>query len=273
MTSSDILFDTSQPRIMGVINVTPDSFSDGGKHFLFQDAINRADIMARIGADAIDIGGESTRPGSESINLEEELTRVVPVVAEISKRCKLPISVDTQKVGVAQEAVKAGACLINDIGGLRDNAMAEFIASEKIPVIIMHMKGNPKTMQEEAQYDDVIAEISAFFDEKIEICNKHKIKRFILDPGIGFGKTYEHNLMILRNLDKLKRPGVPLMIGHSNKAFIGKATGRDINSRLFGTVAVSALAIYNGADILRVHDVAPNKDAAIMARAIMVEGK
>ena len=272
MTSSEILFDTSQPRIVGVINVTPDSFSDGGRHFLLQDSLNRAELMVRVGADAIDIGGESTRPGSEPVSLAEELTRVIPLIDAIWQRYKIPISADTQKVEVAREAVKAGACMINDIGGLRNEEMAEFIAQENLTVVIMHMKGTPRTMQQIVQYDDVVAEIGKFFDEKISQCEKLGIKKFILDPGIGFGKSYEHNLQILRNLAKLKRQGIPLMIGHSNKAFIGKATGRDVESRLFGTVAVSALAIHNGADILRVHDVAPNHDAALMARAVLSEG-
>lgn len=272
MTSSDILFNNSEPRIVGVINVTPDSFSEKGRHFMLSDALSRAQTLVTVGVDAIDVGGESTRPGSEPVSVDEELTRVIPLIAAMAQNFKVPISVDTQKVEVAREAVKAGAAIVNDVSGLRDIAMAEFIAKNNIPVIIMHMKGVPKTMQDNPQYDDVIAEIGAFFDEKIDFCKKMGIKKFILDPGIGFGKSFEHNLQIINNLRKLKRDGIPLMIGHSNKAFIGRATGRDVESRLFGTVAVSALAVYNGADILRVHDVAPNRDAALMAHALLKEG-
>ena len=256
---------------MGVINTTPDSFSDGGRNFLLYDALSRAELMIRVDVDAIDIGGESTRPGSESVSINEELDRVVPVIEEVHKRYDVAISVDTRKPEVAQEALKAGACIINDIGGLRDKSMAELVALKGVPVIIMHMKGEPKTMQSNPQYDDVVTEIGKFFDEKIRQCEKVGIKQFILDPGIGFGKTFEHNLAILNNLEKLKRPGIPLLVGHSSKAFIGKVTGRDIDSRLYGNVAVSAIAVYHGADILRVHDVVANRDAALIAKAISLE--
>jgi dihydropteroate synthase len=271
MASADILFDNSYPRIIGILNITPDSFYDGGQSFLFQDAMNRASILVRVGADAIDIGGESTRPGSDPVSLDEELNRIIPVVEAISKRFDICISVDTRKPQVAIQAINYGAHVINDVGGLRDEAMLSFITESGVPVIIMHMHGEPATMQTKPLQGDVIEEINKFFDSRVELCRNRGINRFILDPGIGFGKTYEQNLLIIKNLSMLKKKNIPLLVGHSNKAFIGKITGREADARTYGTCAVTALAIYNGADIVRVHEIVSAQDAATIAQAIKQE--
>ncbi|MBU1023411.1 dihydropteroate synthase, partial [bacterium] len=220
MATADILFDNSIPRIMGIFNVTPDSFSAGGKNFSFQDAIDNIARMVDEGADAVDIGGESTRPGSTPVSLDEELARVIPMVEAISRRFDVCISVDTQKPQVARESVNAGAHIINDVGGLRDEQMSAFIAESKTPVIIMHMHGEPSTMQLNPLGNDPIEEIRTFFKKKIFQCEELGIKKFILDPGIGFGKTFNQNLAIIKNLSKLKIDGIPLLIGHSRKGFI-----------------------------------------------------
>jgi dihydropteroate synthase len=271
MNKADILFDNSRFRIMGILNVTPDSFYDGGYNFLFQEAMNRIAIMVKVGADAIDIGGESTRPGSDPVELNEELNRVLPVIEAASKRFDVCLSIDTQKYEVAREAIKAGAHVINSVDGLRDARMADLAAETNTPTIIMHMHGEPKTMHLSSMEGNVIEELSRFFDERIEMCKGAGIKKFILDPGIGFGKSAEQNLTIVKHLGKLKKKGIPLLIGHSNKSFIGKVTGREVDARTFGTNAVTALAFYNGADIVRVHEVASARDAANIAYAVKTE--
>ncbi|MCD6217932.1 dihydropteroate synthase [bacterium] len=271
MASSDILFDNSKPRVIGILNMTPDSFYDGGQYFAFQDAIARVATMVKVGADAVDIGGESTRPGSDPVSLDEELNRVIPVVKAISGRFDICISIDTRKVRVAIEAVKAGAHIVNNVDGLRDEKMAKYIADTGLPVIIMHMHGEPETMQVNPLHGDPVHEIKAFFDDKIALCEKLGIKKFILDPGIGFGKTFEQNLSIIRNIPSLKCDGIPLLIGHSNKEFIGRITGRKMDSRVYGTNAITTLAIYNGADIVRVHEIVSARDAASIAVAVREE--
>ncbi len=271
MASSDILFDTSKPRVMGILNMTPDSFYDGGHYFAFQDALARVATMAKIGADAIDIGGESTRPGSDPVSLDEELNRVIPVIESISRRFDICISIDTRKVRVAIEAVKAGAHIVNNVDGLRDEEMAKYIADAGLPVIIMHMHGEPATMQAHPLKGDPVQEIRAFFEDRIALCKKLGIKKYILDPGIGFGKTFEQNLKIIKNVQSFKYDGIPLLIGHSNKGFIGRITGRKMDSRAYGTNAVTTLAIYNGVDIVRVHEIVSARDAASIAVAVREE--
>lgn len=271
MASSDILFDNSKPRVMGILNMTPDSFYDGGQNFAFQDAIARVATMAKVGADAIDIGGESTRPGSDPVNLDEELNRVIPVIEAISGRFDICISIDTRKVQVAKEAVKAGAHIVNNVDGLRNEEMAKYISDAGLPVIIMHMHGEPATMQANPLKGDPVQEIKSFFDDRIGLCKKLGIQKFILDPGIGFGKTFEQNLTIIKNIHSLKCDGIPLLIGHSNKEFIGRITGRKMDSRTYGTNAITTLAIYNGADIVRVHEIVSARDAASIAIAVKDE--
>jgi dihydropteroate synthase len=253
--------------IMGVLNVTPDSFSDGGKFFTFDDAVAQGYRLFEEGADILDIGGESTRPFSNPVSEEEEILRVVPVIEKLSKRIPIPISIDTTKAGVAEQAIKAGASMINDVSSLSfDPRMANVAVDYGVPVILMHMLGNPKTMQIEPFYDDLINEIKTFFEKAIDQAENKGISRLkiIIDPGIGFGKTVGHNLLLIQRLHKFKTLKVPIMIGTSRKAFIRNLlkdnTGEEINADSAmvesGTQASIAAAILNGAHIVRVHDVA-----------------
>ena len=253
--------------IMGVLNVTPDSFSDGGKFFTFDDAVAQGYRLFKDGADILDIGGESTRPFSNSVSEEEEILRVVPVIEKLSKRIPIPISIDTTKAGVAEQAIKAGASMINDVSSLSfDPKMANVAVDYGVPVILMHMLGNPKTMQIEPYYDDLINEIKTFFENAIDRAENKGISRskIIIDPGIGFGKTVGHNLLLIQRLHKFKTLKVPIMIGTSRKAFIrnllkdnpGEEVNADSAMVESGTQASVAAAILNGAHIVRVHDVA-----------------
>jgi len=253
--------------IMGVLNVTPDSFSDGGKFFTFDDAVDQGYRLFEEGADILDIGGESTRPFSNPVSEEEEILRVVPVIEKLSKRIPIPISIDTTKAGVAEQAIKAGASMINDVSSLSlDPKMANVAVDYGVPVILMHMLGNPKTMQNEPFYDDLIGEIKTFFENIIDQAENKGISRLkiIIDPGIGFGKTVGHNLLLIQHLHEFKTLKVPIMIGTSRKAFIRNLlkdnTVEEINADSAmvesGTKASVAAAILNGAHIVRVHDVA-----------------
>jgi dihydropteroate synthase len=253
--------------IMGVLNVTPDSFSDGGKFFTLDDAVAQGYKLFEDGADILDIGGESTRPFSYSVSEEEEIKRVVPVIETLSKRIPIPISIDTTKAGVAEQAINAGASMINDVSSLSfDPKMANVAVDYAVPVILMHMLGNPKTMQVDPFYEDLINDIKTFFENAIDQAEKKGISRskIIIDPGIGFGKTIGHNLLLIKRLHEFKTMEVPIMIGTSRKAFIRNLlkdnTVEKINadSELVesGTQASVAAAILNGANIVRVHDVA-----------------
>ena len=258
--------------VMGIVNVTPDSFSDGGKYFAPITAIDFAFKLIDEGADIIDIGGESTRPGADKVSCSEELARVIPVIEGIRlNNNKILISIDTTKSVVAKEAVEAGANIINDVSGLSfDNQMPETIAQLKAPVIIMHMKGNPSDMQENPKYKDVIDEIITYFKEKINIAINSGIERemIILDPGIGFGKTVEHNFKILSELNRFNNLELPLLIGPSRKSFIGLTLNLPPEDRLDGTAATVAVGVNNGARIIRVHDVKNMKRVAIIADKI-----
>ncbi len=254
--------------IMGILNVTPDSFSDGNLFFSPDKAVEHAKQMAKEGADIIDIGGESSRPGSDPVSEEEELRRVSLIIKKLAKETNVPISIDTYKPKVAEECIKLGASIINDINGLRDKKIIEVAAKYKAPVIIMHMKGNPKTMQENPVYKDVMREIKEFFSQQIEKARKSGIKDIIIDPGIGFGKTTEHNLKILKNLNEFKELKCPILVGPSRKSFMGNITGLPVNERLEGTLAAISIAIMNGANIVRVHDVKECKRAVMVADAI-----
>jgi dihydropteroate synthase len=260
---------STKTYIMGILNVTPDSFSDGGVHFDKSAAIESALRMIEDGADIIDIGGESTRPGSDPVPLEEELRRVIPVIDALSARVSAPISIDTYKAEVARNALSAGAAVINDISGLRfDPEMPEVVAEHKVPVIIMHIKGTPRDMQVNPVYDALIPEILDYLRESMELAEKSGVKRdmIIIDPGIGFGKTFDHNLEIINNLNEFTVLGNPVLIGPSRKAFIGKILGdAPSGERIEGTAAAVAVSIMRGANIVRVHDV---KEMAKVAKVV-----
>jgi len=263
---------TQKTYIMGIVNVTQDSFSDGGLYFDKSAAINRAIQMVEEGADIIDIGGESTRPGSEPVLEEEEVKRTIPVIEALVKEISVPISIDTYKSRVANRALEAGASMVNDISGLRfDPKMPEVIAYHKVPVVIMHIKGTPKDMQQNPVYEALIPEIMEYLSEGIQIAAKSGITedKIIIDPGIGFGKTFEHNLDIIHNLRTFASLGKPILIGPSRKAFIGKILG-DVPpaDRREGTAAAVAISIFNGANIVRVHDVKEMVHVAKVADAI-----
>jgi dihydropteroate synthase len=265
--------------IMGILNVTPDSFSgDGllaqaGEREVVDLAVARAREMVAGGADLLDVGGESSRPGSDPVPLEEELRRVIPVIERLSKEVDVPLSIDTCKAEVARQAIAAGASMVNDISALRfDPEMAPVVARAGVPVVLMHMKGTPKTMQQDPHYDDVVAEVIAFLQERIAFAVGAGIGRdqIIVDPGFGFGKTVQHNLEILRRLGEMRVLGRPILIGTSRKSTIGKVLGDlPVEERLEGTAATVALAIAAGADFVRVHDVRPMARVARMADAIV----
>jgi len=257
--------------IMGVLNVTPDSFYDGGRYSNLKRAVDRAWEMVEEGADIIDIGGESSRPGASPVGEKEELERVIPVIKKLSSRIKAFISIDTYKSGVARKAIDVGAIIVNDISALRmDEKMAKVIESSGVPVCLMHMQGTPRNMQRNPRYKDVISEIFAFLRERIDFCEQAgiDIEKTIIDPGIGFGKTVEHNLQILKNLDQFKSLGRPIMVGVSRKSLIGKVLRLEPEERLEGSLASAIWSMMKGASILRVHDVKETKRAVKMAEAI-----
>jgi dihydropteroate synthase len=258
--------------IMGILNVTPDSFSDGGLFINVDSALEQAYKMIEDGADIIDVGGESTRPGSDSVPIEIELERVLPVIENLSKTSKICISIDTYKSATAKKALEKGANIVNDISALSDPGMASVVAKARVPIVLMHKKGTPKDMQIAPHYDSLILEISAFLQERIQIAIESGISpdQIIIDPGIGFGKTIAHNIEILRNLQEFKVLGKPILIGTSRKSFIGKILHTDdIKDRIEGTSATIAIAIANGADIVRVHDVKDMVKVVRMADAIV----
>ena len=262
----------SRTHIMGILNVTPDSFSDGGNYFKLEDAVKQGIKMAEEGADIIDVGGESTRPGSNPITIEEELSRVIPVIESLSKQIDVPISIDTYKAKAAQEALDAGAQMINDISALRfDPEMKKIVAEYKAPIVLMHIQGTPRNMQENPWYKDVIDEIAGYFIESIKIALDAGIARdkIIIDPGIGFGKRLEDNLNILKNLKNFSILNSPILIGCSRKSFIGKILDLPVEERLEGSLAAMAVAIMNGANIVRVHEVKESKRIASLVDAIL----
>jgi dihydropteroate synthase len=260
-----------RPRIAGIINVTPDSFSDAGEHFAASAAIAHGLKLAEEGADLIDVGGESTRPGAAPVSAQDEIARVVPVVEALAKQTTLPISIDTSKAEVMRAAVAAGAGMVNDVRALREDGALDAAASLKVVVCLMHMQGEPRTMQEAPQYDDVVSDVRRFLAERIFACEMAGIdkKRIVVDPGFGFGKTFEHNLALLRALDQFAALGVPLLVGLSRKAMIGTLTGREKHAdRAVGSAAAALLAVQKGAAIVRVHDVAATRDALAVWEAV-----
>uniref|UniRef100_A0A7V3ZZE4 Dihydropteroate synthase n=1 Tax=candidate division WOR-3 bacterium TaxID=2052148 RepID=A0A7V3ZZE4_UNCW3 len=257
--------------IMGILNVTPDSFYDGGKYNLTDSALKRAEEILREGADIIDIGGESSRPGADPVTLQEELDRVIPVIEKL-KGFPIPISIDTYKSQVAEEACKNGASIINDISGLtQDERMVEVAKKYGTYIIIMHMKGTPKNMQINPTYTNVIEEIKEFLQRQANYAMKRGISRdrIIIDPGIGFGKNLEHNLEILKKIDEFKKMGFPLLVGHSRKSMVGILLGNvPPDERLYGTLGISAYLIFKGVNIIRVHDVKPHVELRKVVEAL-----
>ena len=261
--------------VMGVLNITPDSFSDGGRFLDTDKAIEHGLKMASDGAAIIDIGAESTRPGAEPVSTDEQIRRVVPVIEALCKKIKVPISIDTNRSEVAEAALEAGASMINDITALSDERMGELAAEKQVPVALMHMQGTPATMQIEPKYEDVVNDVLRFLLEKANRAEQFGIpkERIFIDPGIGFGKTLEHNLKLLRNIDKFVTAGYRVLVGTSRKSFIGKITNKEKPSdRIFGTAASVALCVAKGVSVVRVHDIAEMIDVVKVATAITSEG-
>jgi dihydropteroate synthase len=260
-----------RPIVMGVVNVTPDSFSDGGAFLDAERAIDHARDLVGEGADLLDVGGESTRPGAEAVSAEEELRRVAPVLEHIVGG-GAPVSIDTSKRAVAEAALDAGAEIVNDVSALRsDPELSDLCAERGCGVVLMHMLGTPRTMQEAPSYEDVVDDVKAFLAERVEFAVAAGIaaERIWVDPGIGFGKTVQHNLELLRRLGELRSLGRPICVGSSRKSFIGKITGREVEDRLGGTVASNVLALRNGAEVFRVHDVREVRQGLEVAEAIL----
>lgn len=260
---------------MGILNITPDSFSDGGKYFdgktNFEKILKDAIKMENDGVDFLDIGGESTRPGSESTSLEEELDRVIPVIKLIRNNSDIPISIDTYKSEVAEEALKNGADIVNDISGFKfDDNMAKITAQYNATCVLMHIKGTPKNMQMNPQYDNVVKEVSTYLSDSVEIAKSYGINQIITDVGIGFGKTLQNNLDLIKNLNEFRKLGYPVLLGVSRKRFIDNIFPTPTNERLEGTIAANVAGILNGANIIRVHDVLENKKASLIADKLKV---
>jgi len=256
---------------MGVLNVTPDSFSDGGRYDKPEAAVEHALAMIEQGADLIDIGAESSRPGSDPVEEEEEIRRLLPVITAVCRRVSVPVSVDTTKASVAQRALDVGAAIVNDISALRfDPLMGQVVAKAGAGLVLMHMQGTPKSMQRDPQYCDVVAEVRQFFIERMKTAEEVGIdpEQILLDPGFGFGKNVIHNLTLLMQLDQLAVLGPPIVVGVSRKAFIGQVLDRQVGDRLMGTAVAVAVAVLRGARIVRVHDVKPMRDVVRMVEAI-----
>lgn len=256
---------------MGVLNITPDSFSDGGLFMAADKATAHGEQMAANGADIIDIGGESTRPGAESVSTEQELSRVIPVIERLSQAVDCPISIDTSKPEVMQEAVNAGAGFINDINALQAPGALEVASRLGVPVCLMHMQGSPETMQKNPSYKDVVAEVKDFLGDRVSACLDAGLKRdkLVIDPGFGFGKSVAHNLELIRNLAQFRDFGLPVLAGLSRKSLIEKILGTSVDKRLPASLALAVMAVQNGATILRVHDVAETRDAVRMTEAVI----
>jgi dihydropteroate synthase len=262
--------DLSRPCVMGILNVTPDSFSDGGRYLDVAAALQQARRMAREGAAIIDVGGESTRPGAMAVDAAAELRRVLPVIEALTDELPIPVSVDTSKPEVMRAAVAAGAGLINDVAALRAPGALEAARDAGVPICLMHMQGEPRTMQLQPAYQDVVAEALAFLEERIAACEAVGIprSRLLLDPGFGFGKTLQHNLTLFRGLGTFRRLGLPLLVGISRKSMIGALLNRPVEHRLYGSLAAALLAAQAGVAVLRVHDVAPTVDVLRVAQTL-----
>ncbi len=263
-----------RPLIMGILNVTPDSFSDGGRHFDHDRAVEHGRMMLRLGADIIDVGGESSRPGADPVPAEEELRRIMPVVSALAEE-GATISVDTYKAEVARQALAAGAAIINDITAMTaDTEMVRVAADSGAGVVLMHMQGTPQTMQIAPTYEDVVVEVAEWLEQRLNHAVAHGVRAeaVAIDPGIGFGKTLEHNLVLLSNLDRFCALGRPVLIGVSRKSFLGRITGQPVDRRIPASVAAAVMAIAKGADIVRAHDVEETRDALAVVAAILNAG-
>lgn len=270
-TFKNKLFTEDRPYLMGILNVTPDSFSDGGLFVNKDLAIKHVQQMITEGADIIDVGGESTRPGAVAVSADEECQRVIPVIKAIREVSDIPISIDTSKAEVIREAVSAGASMINDVNALRAEGAVEITAKLDLPVCLMHMQGEPRSMQHAPVYTDVVQEVKEFLSQRVEQCLKAGIKRenLIIDPGFGFGKTLEHNLILFKHLGEFTQLDIPLLVGVSRKSMIGAVLDNaSTEDRLYGSVALATLAAWLGASILRVHDVKATADALNMCQAV-----
>ncbi len=263
--------DVTRPVVMGILNVTPDSFSDGGRFLDLDAALERAAQMVAEGASIIDVGGQSTRPGAAVIDAAVESGRVVPVIARIASEFDVAISIDSSKPEVMAAAVAAGACIVNDVGALRATGAREWAAAAGVGVCLMHMQGEPRTMQDSPEYHDVVGEVTSFLLRERAACLEAGIAReaIALDPGLGFGKRHEHNLALLKNLAHIAALGSPLLVGVSRKSLIGRVLGRPAPERLFGGLGLAALAVSLGARVVRTHDVAPTRDAIRMVGAVL----
>jgi dihydropteroate synthase len=273
LTCGDRVLDLSRPVVMGVLNITDNSFSDGGRYRSFDSAVAHALAMVEAGAELIDVGGESTRPGAAPVPAHEELERVVPVIQALSTRVDAVISVDTMKPEVMREAIAAGAGMVNDVMGLQAPGAVEAVAATRAAACLMHMQGVPRTMQEDPQYEDVVAEVGQFLDRRAEACRAAGIgaDRIVLDPGFGFGKTLQHNLQLLAGLPRITAGRYPVLVGMSRKSMLGKLTGRPVEQRLAGSLALHTIATLHGAHIIRAHDVAETRDALAVAWATRQE--
>ena len=265
--------DLGNPCVMGILNVTPDSFSDGGKFNSLDDARIQAAAMAAEGAAIIDVGGESTRPGAEAVGVDAELERVIPVIEAVVSETGLPVSVDTSKAEVMRAAVSAGAAMINDVAALQGEGALAAAAALGVPVCLMHMRGQPRTMQDAPHYEDVTAEVRAFLEARATACVEAGIDRglIVVDPGFGFGKTHAHNVELLANLRQLAQMGLPILAGLSRKSTLGELTGRPVDERMPASIAAAVIAYLHGASIIRVHDVRETVDALRVATAIREE--
>lgn len=263
--------DLTYPRVMGIVNVTPDSFSDGGQYAATDLAVAHAQQLIAEGADILDIGGESTRPGAEPVSLQEELRRVIPVIEALSKISTVPLSIDTYKPQVMQAAIHAGVDIVNDIRALQEEHALEVVANSNVGVCLMHMQGVPQTMQINPTYADVLSEVQQFLADRVAICLAHGINknRIMLDPGFGFGKTKEHNIALIQHLDRLTQLGYPLLVGLSRKSVLGKIAGGDELQRLHAGLAASVISVMKGAKVVRVHDVKATVDALKVVAAVI----
>jgi dihydropteroate synthase len=271
-----IELDLNLPQVMGVVNVTPDSFSDGGTLYAnnalsVAAAVDRAALMVQEGASIIDVGGESTRPGANAVSVDEELSRVVPVIAALRARFDVAVSIDTSTPQVITAAAQAGAGLINDVRALQREGALQAAADTGLPICLMHIQGEPKTMQQEPHYDDLLAEISSYFEARIKACCAVGITpdKLILDPGFGFGKTLQHNLQLLQLLPRLQKFNLPVLVGMSRKSMIGNVLNKPLDERVYGGLAVAVMALERGATIVRTHDVGATVDALKMTQAVL----
>ena len=271
----DKALDLRTPKVMGVLNVTPDSFSDGGKFMQLDVAVRQAEHMSAAGASLIDVGGESTRPGAGEVSVAEELDRVMPVIEAISGTSDVAISIDTSKPTVMRAAVEAGATMINDVRALREDGALDAALTLDAAVCLMHMKGEPRTMQENPQFKNIPGDIVEFLEERVDACRAAGIEadRIVIDPGFGFGKTHQHNVQLLASLDEFRRLGVPLLVGLSRKSTLGHLTGKSLDDRLAPGIAAAVLAVERGANIVRTHDVAATVDALRVAWAVTESGR